>query len=81
MEHRVCFSDCDECGEVKTSTESSINIVTECGCGVNVIDNMVEEDRLYPVYQQIFGTWDIVTVDKERDSNTLISNRRISDDS
>ena len=81
MEHRVCFSDCDECGEVKTSTESSINIVTECGCGVNVIDILIEEDRLYPVYQQIFGTWDIVTVDKERDSNTLIRNRRISDDS
>ena len=75
---RVCYSDCNVCGEVKTATESSINIIVECGCGVSHEDIMVEEDRLYPVYQQILGQWEMVSIDKDRDNHPLTRNGRIS---
>ena len=63
MSMRVCYSDCNSCGEVQVSTESSFNVITECGCGTNVEDVMVEEDRLYPVYQQVFGTFAMTVFD------------------
>ena len=51
------YKDCNVCSEVQVLTFSSLNVISECGCGVKVLDTMVEEDRLYPVYQQVFGTF------------------------
>ena len=46
---RNVYKDCDVCSEVQVVTFSSSNVITECGCGINVLDTMLEEDRLYPV--------------------------------
>lgn len=49
--------ECPECREVATVTTSNFSAIIDCECGIIELDTMVEEDRLYPVYQQVFGTF------------------------
>ena len=51
------YEECPKCSEIQILTFNSLNIIAECSCGIKVLDTMIEEDRLYPVYQQVFGTF------------------------
>tara|TARA_R100000234_G_scaffold36847_1_gene21841 strand:+ start:12954 stop:13199 length:246 start_codon:yes stop_codon:yes gene_type:complete len=51
------LTECPDCKELATITNSSFNASINCGCGVVEIETMIEEDRLYPVYQQVFGSF------------------------
>ena len=78
---RNVYKDCDVCSEVQVVTFSSSNVITECGCGINVLDTMLEEDRLYPVYQQVFGVfamnrYDDSPIKYERSLKSINHNKR-----
>ena len=57
--------ECPECREMATVTSSSFSATISCECGILEIDTMIEEDRLYPVYQQVFGTFAMNIVDDD----------------
>ena len=57
------LTECPDCKELATISNSGLNASISCGCGVVNVETMVEEDRLYPVYQQVFGTFSMSMFD------------------
>jgi len=55
--------DCPDCKELAIVTTSTFSAIISCECGILEIDTMIEEDRLYPVYQQVFGTFAMTKYD------------------
>ena len=57
------LTECPDCKELATIVSSNFNASISCGCGVVEVETMVEEDRLYPVYQQVFGSFAMTVFD------------------
>ena len=57
--------ECPQCNEVAVVVSSNFKATINCRCGILEVDTMIEEDRLFPVYQQVFGTFAMNRSDDE----------------
>ena len=53
----IVFVECPECKEVASVTKNSFTTTIDCKCGTVEMDTMVEEDRLYHVYDNFMDKY------------------------
>ena len=57
------LTECPDCKELAIVISAGFNTSISCDCGVIEVETMIEEDRLYPVYQQLFGSFTMTKFD------------------